>query len=48
VTYLLTQATTRPVGALGGRLRAAGFSNVDEERMLSDSFLIVRGTRAAP
>ena len=47
-TYLLTQATTRPVSGLGERLRAAGFSDVREERMLSDTFLIVSGTRGAP
>jgi len=47
VTYLLTQATTRPIGGLGERLRAAGFSDVKEERMLSDTFLIVRGMREA-
>jgi ubiquinone/menaquinone biosynthesis C-methylase UbiE len=47
-TYLLTQAMTRPVSGLGERLRAAGFLNVEEERMLSDTFLIVSGTRDAP
>ncbi|GHE05506.1 ubiquinone biosynthesis methyltransferase UbiE [Defluviimonas sp. 20V17] len=44
-TYLLTQTSTRPVTGLAGRMRAAGFVDVSQERMLSDAFVIVRGTR---
>ena len=47
LTYLLTQATTRPVRDLAGRIRAAGFSAVREERMWSGSFVIVRGAKEA-
>ncbi len=45
VTYLLTQATTRPVGDLARRMRQAGFSDVEEERMWSGAFVIVRGVK---
>jgi ubiquinone/menaquinone biosynthesis C-methylase UbiE len=45
VTYLLTQATTRPVGDLARRLRQAGFSDVEEERMWSGAFAIVHGVK---
>jgi ubiquinone/menaquinone biosynthesis C-methylase UbiE len=45
VTYLLTQATTRPVGDLAQRLRQAGFSDVKEERMWSGAFVIVQGVK---
>ncbi len=45
VTYILTQATTRPVRDLALRVRAAGFSGVREERMWSGSFLIVHGVK---
>ena len=43
VTYVLTQATTRPVSDLAGSLRAAGFSDVVEERFENDDFAIVEG-----
>lgn len=42
VTYLLTQTTTRPVRALPARIRAAGFTDVVEERLWADAFCIVR------
>lgn len=45
VTYLLTQATTRPVVGLAQRLRDAGFFDVEEERMWSGAFIIVRGVK---
>jgi SAM-dependent methyltransferase len=47
LTYLLTQATTRPVRDLTRRVRAAGFSDVREERMWSGSFVLVRGMKEA-
>jgi ubiquinone/menaquinone biosynthesis C-methylase UbiE len=43
--YLLTQATTRPVRNLRERVAAAGFRDVEEERMWGGSFLIVHGVR---
>lgn len=46
-TYLLTQTATRPVNALAERVTAAGFSRVTEERLWSDSFVIVRALREA-
>ncbi len=46
-TYLMTQTTTRPVKDLAGRARAAGFSKVEEERIWSGSFVIVRGVKEA-
>jgi ubiquinone/menaquinone biosynthesis C-methylase UbiE len=46
-TYLLTQTTTRPVRDLARRVRAAGFSDVMEERMWSGTFLVVRGVKGA-
>jgi ubiquinone/menaquinone biosynthesis C-methylase UbiE len=45
VTYLLTQATTRPVRDLCQRVRAAGFSGVGEERMRPGSLVIVHGLK---
>ncbi len=45
--YLLTQTTTRPVRDLCERVRTAGFSRVEEERMWSGSFLIVHGVKEA-
>lgn len=44
-TYLMTQTTTRPTRDLGARVRAAGFVDVDEERMWSGAFVIVHGAR---
>ncbi len=40
-TYLLTQTTTRPVARLAERVRAAGFSEVREERVAGNSMIIV-------
>lgn len=45
VTFLLTQATTRPVTDLAGALRAAGFVDLIEERFETDDFAIVEGAR---
>lgn len=45
LTYLLTQTATRPVRDLARRVRAAGFSEVEEKRMWSGSFLIVHGVK---
>jgi ubiquinone/menaquinone biosynthesis C-methylase UbiE len=45
VTYLLTQTTTRPVEGLAERVRAAGFTSVDETRLWGGSFLILRARR---
>jgi ubiquinone/menaquinone biosynthesis C-methylase UbiE len=47
-TYLLTQATTRPVHGLCQRVQAAGFSIVSTQRMWSGSFLIVHAVKAQP
>jgi ubiquinone/menaquinone biosynthesis C-methylase UbiE len=44
LTYVLTQATTRPVRDLAERVRAAGFTKVREERLWSGTFVIVQGT----
>lgn len=44
-TYLLTQTTIQPVHDLCRRVRAAGFSDVEEERMWSQTFLIVHGAK---
>lgn len=41
LTYLLTQQTTRPLPDLAGAVRAAGFSDVLEERLAGDTFAIV-------
>jgi len=46
--YLLTQTTTRPVRDLCRRVRAAGFCDVEEERMWSGSFLVVHGAKGRP
>jgi ubiquinone/menaquinone biosynthesis C-methylase UbiE len=42
-TYVLTQATTRPVQHLADLVRDAGFASVREERIWHGSFLIVEG-----
>lgn len=43
VTWLLTQATTRPVANLATRLREAGFEDVKDLRPWGSSFAIVIG-----
>lgn len=43
-TYVLTQTTTRPVRSLLERVRAAGFTEVREERLWRGTFTIVRGS----
>jgi ubiquinone/menaquinone biosynthesis C-methylase UbiE len=48
LTYVLTQATTRPIANLDERLRAAGFVEVASERLWSGSFVIARGFRGSP
>ncbi len=45
LTFLLTQATTRPTGDPSERLRSAGFTSVVVERLWSGSFFIARGFR---
>lgn len=45
LTYLLTQATTRPITKIDERLRAAGFVGVVTERFWSGSFVIAHGFR---
>jgi len=47
VTYLLTQATTRPVRGLAKRVRAAGYCAVVEERLAMRNLIIVRGNKGA-
>lgn len=42
--YLVAQTTTRPVADLVGQVVAAGFVDVEEERVLAD-FTVVRGRR---
>lgn len=44
-TYVLTQTTTRPVADLAARVRAAGFADVEEERLWSGSFSIVHAVK---
>lgn len=44
-TYLLTQASTRPIEHLADRVRSAGFGQVEETRLLSDTFVIVHAVR---
>jgi ubiquinone/menaquinone biosynthesis C-methylase UbiE len=44
-TYLLTQTTTRPVWDICRRVRAAGFSDVQAQRIWSGNFLIVHGAK---
>jgi ubiquinone/menaquinone biosynthesis C-methylase UbiE len=46
-TYLLTQTATRPVEKLRERMTAAGFSQVEEQRIWSGSFVIVHGVKEA-
>jgi ubiquinone/menaquinone biosynthesis C-methylase UbiE len=46
-TYLMTQTTTRPVVDLAARIRAAGFVDIGEERLWSDTFVIVHAIRGA-
>jgi ubiquinone/menaquinone biosynthesis C-methylase UbiE len=48
LTYLLTQTTTRPVEGLARRVKAAGFSDVKEERLWSGAFAIVGGVKHTP
>lgn len=48
VTYLLTQATTRPVDGLAERVRAAGFTGLEQTWLWSGSFLILRALRPEP
>jgi len=45
LTYLLTQASTRPVRGLAAALRAAGFAEVEETRLWSDTFAILLGRK---
>jgi demethylmenaquinone methyltransferase/2-methoxy-6-polyprenyl-1,4-benzoquinol methylase len=42
LAFLLTQATTRPVEGLPARVRAAGFVDVEQERLWGDAFFILR------
>lgn len=44
-TYLLTQTTTQPIRNIGCRLHAAGFTELKEERLWSNSFLITHGVK---
>lgn len=44
ITYVLTQATTRPVSELVTRVRDAGFTAVTETRLWSGDFAIVYAT----
>ncbi len=48
VTYMLTQATTRPVHGLAKRIQAAGYSAVVEERLGIRSLTIVHGVNRKP
>jgi len=45
LTYVLTQATTRPVEHLPRLMREAGFAEVDEERVERSGISIVGGAR---
>jgi len=45
LTYLSTQQTTRPVPDLAPAVSAAGFADVDEQRLEGDDFAIVTATR---
>jgi len=47
LTWVLTQTTTRPVEGLAERVRAAGFAEVTEDRLWSDTFLLVHGRKEA-
>lgn len=44
-TYVLTQASTRPIEHLADRIRSAGFGHVEETRLLGDRFVIVHAVR---
>jgi demethylmenaquinone methyltransferase/2-methoxy-6-polyprenyl-1,4-benzoquinol methylase len=44
LTYVLTQATTRPVEGLSGRMRDAGFTGIEEEQL--GDLTIVSGSAA--
>jgi ubiquinone/menaquinone biosynthesis C-methylase UbiE len=46
-TWALTQTSTHPVAGLAEAVRAAGFSDVAEERLGRDDFAIVSGRRGA-
>lgn len=45
LTYMWTQASTRPVEHLADRIREAGFERVEEERLWGDTFVIVYAQR---
>jgi demethylmenaquinone methyltransferase/2-methoxy-6-polyprenyl-1,4-benzoquinol methylase len=45
--YAATQASTRPVEHLADRVRDAGFVDVNEQRIWSDTFVIVSATSPA-
>jgi len=45
VTYLLAQATTRPIEHLADRIRDAGFGQVEETRLWEDTFVIAHAVR---
>jgi len=45
LTYLLTQTTTQPLRDLRPQLQAAGFTDIIEERMWSDSFVIIHALK---
>ncbi len=47
LTYLLTQATTRPLRDMEGKLRAAGFVAVGSERPGGGNLAIAHGRRGA-
>ena len=44
-TYLLAQATTRPIEHLADRIRDAGFAQVEETRLWGDTFVIAHAVR---
>lgn len=44
-TYVLTQASTRPIEHLADRIADAGFAQVEEIRLWGDTFVIVRAVR---
>lgn len=45
-TFALTQTTTRPLLGLAERVRAAGFEQVSEARMWSDTFAVLDAVRS--
>jgi demethylmenaquinone methyltransferase/2-methoxy-6-polyprenyl-1,4-benzoquinol methylase len=45
LTYLLTQTTTRPVRGLARSMTAAGFVEVEEESLWSDTFVVARAVK---